>query len=178
MDGTSAPDGFAEFVAARSHALLRVAWLLCGDTDKAEDLLQTALIRAWPHWHRIADSNPEAYVRRVLFTAYLSSWRRRWRFEVPSAAPPDRAGPDDVAAESASRDGLRRALAALSPRQRAVLILRYVEDRSVAETAQLLGCSDGTVKKLAFRALAALQADPNVRALLGDESATQGGRTQ
>jgi RNA polymerase sigma-70 factor (sigma-E family) len=170
MDRTpGAPDGFAEFVTARSPVLLRAAWLLTGDADKAEDLLQVALARSWRHWDRIARGNPEGYVRRVLFTTYLTWWRRRWRFEVPSAMPPDRAGPQHVASDAASRDGVRRALAGLSARQRAVVILRYVEDRSVAETAHLLGCTGGTVKKLAFRALAALHADPNVRALLVEE---------
>jgi RNA polymerase sigma-70 factor (sigma-E family) len=164
------PDGFAEFVAARSHALLRCAWLLTCDTGRAEDLLQIALARSWQHWGRIAQGNPEAYVRRVLFTTYLTWWRRRWRAEVPSAALPERAGAEDVAADSAGRDGLRRALAGLTRRQRAVIVLRYVEDRSVAETAELLGCSAGTVKTVAFRALNALRADVTVRSLLtGDE---------
>jgi RNA polymerase sigma-70 factor (sigma-E family) len=162
------PDGFAEFVTARSHALLRAAWLLTGDAGKAEDLLQAALARSWQHWGRIASGNPEAYVRRVLFTTYLNWWRRAWRAEVPSAAPPDLASGDDVAASSASRDGLRRALAGLSRRQRAVVVLRYVEDRSVADTADLLGCTEGTVKTLAFRALATLRADATVRSLLTD----------
>jgi RNA polymerase sigma-70 factor (sigma-E family) len=168
------PDGFAEFVAARSHVLLRAAWLLTGDTGKAEDLLQIALARSWQHWGRIAQGNPEGYIRRVLFTTYLSWWRRHWRAEVPSAAPPERASTDDVAAGFASRDGLHRALAGLTRRQRAVIVLRYVEDRSVADTAALLGCSEGTVKTLAFRALNTLRADATVRSLLtggGDEPA-------
>ncbi|GAA3455285.1 SigE family RNA polymerase sigma factor [Dactylosporangium matsuzakiense] len=166
------PEGFAEFVAARSHVLLRAAWLLTGDAANAEDLLQTALARSWRHWERIAAAgNPEAYVRRVLFHTYLSWWRRRWRGELPSAAPPDRAGADDIAAASAARDGVRRALARLTPRQRAVVVLRYIEDRTVAETAELLGCSSGTVKTLAFRALETLRADATVRALLTGEGA-------
>ncbi|MFG2039550.1 SigE family RNA polymerase sigma factor [Dactylosporangium sp. NPDC048998] len=164
------PEGFAEFVAARSHALLRAAWLLTGDAGRAEDLLQTALARSWQHWNRIAEGgNPEGYVRRVLYNTYMSWWRRHWRGELPSAAPPDRAGAEDVAADSAGRDGLRRALARLTVRQRAVVVLRYVEDRTVAETAELLGCSAGTVKTLAFRALQTLRADATVRSLLTDE---------
>lgn len=168
------PDDFAEFVGARSHALLRAAWLLTGDAGRAEDLLQVALARSWRHWSRIAEGNAEGYVRRVLFTAYLSWWRRERRIEVPSQALPELASPQDVAADSASRDGLRRALAGLSRRQRAVIVLRYVEDRSVADTAELLGCSEGTVKTLAFRGLAALRADPSVRSLLamGEQSTT------
>jgi RNA polymerase sigma-70 factor (sigma-E family) len=167
MDRLSTPPtGFAEFVAARSPALLRAAWLLTGDAGRAEDLLQVAFARTWRHWSRIADGNPEGYVRQVLFRSYLTWWRRGWRAEVPTARPPDRAGLDDVAGDLASRDGVRRALRGLSPRQRAVVIARYVEDRSVAETAELLGCTAGTVKALAFRALATLRDDPNVRGLL------------
>ena len=174
MHPPAPPDGFAEFVAARSHVLLRAAWLLSGDTGKAEDLLQIALTRTWQHWSRISQGNPEGYVRRVLFNTYLSWWRRHWRSEVSRAAPPERPSTEDVAAGSASRDGLRRALAGLTRRQRAVIVLRYVEDRSVAETAQLLGCSEGTVKTLASRALNTLRADAAVRSLLtggGDEPA-------
>ncbi|MEV0570381.1 sigma factor [Dactylosporangium sp. NPDC050588] len=85
------PEGFAEFVATRSHVLLRAAWLLTGDAGRAEDLLQTALARSWQHWDRIAvGGSPEAYVRRVLYTTYSSWWQRRWRGELPSATPPDR----------------------------------------------------------------------------------------
>ena len=167
------PDGFAEFVTARSHALLRAAWLLTGDAGRAEDLLQVALARSWRHWGRIAEGSAEGYVRRVLFTAYLSWWRRQGRAEIPSAALPERASPQDVAADSARRDGLRRALAGLTRRQRAVIVLRYVEDRTVADTAELLGCSEGTVKTLAFRALATLRRDAAVRSLLGGEGRTR-----
>lgn len=158
------PEGFAEFVAPRSPALPRAAWLLTGDAGRAEDLLQTALARSRPHWDRIArGDSPEGYVR--------SWWRRRWRAELPTGELPDRAGPGDVAAGSAARDGLRHAPARLTPRQRAVVVLRHVEDRTVAETAELQGCSPGTVKTLAFRALETLRADTAVRALLTAEGA-------
>jgi RNA polymerase sigma-70 factor (sigma-E family) len=158
------PDGFAEFVAARSGGLLRRAWLLTGDAGKAEDLLQTVLARAWRRWSAIvAGGSPEAYLRRALYTTYVSWWRRRWRAEVPSAAPPERAGAGDLAAESATRDLVRRALARLSRQQRAVVVLRYVEDYSVERTAEVLGCSAGTVKVQAARALKALRADPELR---------------
>jgi RNA polymerase sigma-70 factor (sigma-E family) len=164
MPATAPPDGFVEFVAARSGVLLRSAWLLTGDMGKAEDLLQTVLALVWPRWARVAEGgNPEAYVRRVLFSTYLSWWRRRWRFEVPSPALPDAGDRTDLAGDSANRDALQRALARLSRQQRAVVVLRYVEDLSVAETAQLLGCSPATVKVQASRALAALRTDPNLR---------------
>jgi RNA polymerase sigma factor (sigma-70 family) len=101
----------------------------------------------------------------VLFSTYLSWRRRRWRFEVPAAQPPDRLGLQDLAGESADRDAVRRALAGLSRQQRAVVVLRYVEDLSVAETAEVLGCSTATVKVQASRALAALRGDPHVTPL-------------
>jgi RNA polymerase sigma-70 factor (sigma-E family) len=158
-----AADQFAEFVAGRSPALLRSAWLLTGDAGRAEDLLQTALAAAWLRWPRLAGGNPDAYVRRVLFSTYLSWRRRRWRFETPSPAPPDPGDRAvDVAGETAQRDAVRRALAGLSRQQRAVVVLRYVEDLSVAETADVLRCSEGTVRVQASRALAALRLSPHV----------------
>lgn len=164
MAGPTPPDGFAEFVAARSGALLRTAWLLTGDAGRAEDLLQTALAATWRRWRiALAEGNPEAYVRRVLVTTYVSWWRRKWRGEVPTAFPPESADRADPAAAAADRDAVRRALARLSRQQRAVVVLRYAEDLSVEETARLLGCSPGTVKVQAARALATLRADPTLR---------------
>lgn len=163
MTGAVAVDGFPEFVAARSGTLLRAAWLLTGDAGRAEDLLQTALAEVWPRWAQVVEGgSPEAYVRRVLFTTFLSWRRRRWRFEIPAAAPPDTGTGDDLAGEAAERDAVRRALARLSRQQRAVVVLRYVEDLSVSETAAVLRCSEATVKVQAGRALAALRADPHV----------------
>jgi RNA polymerase sigma-70 factor (sigma-E family) len=161
--------GLAEFAAARSPALLRAAWLLTGDAGKAEDLLQTALARVWRRWPRVCDGAPEAYARRVLYTTYLTWWRRRWRAEVPAARMPDTPDPGNLADESVTRDVVRRALARLSPRQRAVVVLRFVEDRSAAETAALLGCPDGTVKTQTSRALAVLRRDGDLRSLFTEE---------
>ena len=163
---TEPPDGFTEFVAVRSATLLRSAWLLTGDAGKAEDLLQTVLAVVWPRWTRVvAGGNPEAYVRQALYTTYLSWRRRRWRFETPTAELPDHRhhAIGDVAGELADRDALKRALARLSPQQRAIVVLRYVEDLSVSETAQVIGCSEGTVKVQAGRALASLRANPHLR---------------
>jgi RNA polymerase sigma-70 factor (sigma-E family) len=156
-----APPGFTEFVGDRSPALLRAAWLLTGDSARAEDLLQTALAAVWRRWSFIDD--PEAYVRRALFTTYLTWWRRRWRGELPASAPPERAAAGDLAAESADRDAVRRALSRLSRQQRAIVVLRYVEDLSVADTAALVGCSAANVKVQAGRALAVLRADPHIK---------------
>ncbi|MGW0507328.1 SigE family RNA polymerase sigma factor [Micromonospora sp. NPDC003241] len=162
-DGHPAPpEGFAEFVATRSAALLRSAWLLTGDAGRAEDLLQTVLAAAWQRWSTVSAGHPEAYLRRALFTTYVSWWRRRWRAEVPSAVPPEQAVPDDPARESADRDALRRALARLSRQQRAIVVLRYAEDLSVERTAEVLGCSTNTVKVQSSRALRSLRTDPNL----------------
>ena len=164
MAAPSPPDGFTEFVAARSATLLRSAWLLTGDAGKAEDLLQTVLAIVWPRWARVVQGgNPEAYVRQSLYTTYLSWRRRRWRYETPTAQVPERHSAADLARELADRDALRRALARLSRQQRAIVVLRYVEDLSVSETADLLGCSEGTVKVQSGRALASLRSDPHLR---------------
>jgi len=164
------PDGFTEFVAVSSASLLRSAWLLTGEPARAEDILQTALAKAWRRWDTVRVANdPRAYVRRIIFTTYVSWWRGRWHRERPTAAPPERAAPGDLAADHARRDALRRALARLSRQQRAVVVLRYAEDLSVARTAELLGCSEGTVKVQAARALATLRADPDLRAVPSEE---------
>jgi RNA polymerase sigma-70 factor (sigma-E family) len=147
---------FEDFVRARSSGLLRTALLLAGQNRaEAEDLLQFALERAYRHWPRICRSEePERYVRRILANASADRWRRisrRAEQRLP-ASYADTAVPD-CTAEIAERDLLLRALAALPPGQRAVLVLRYFDDLTEAETAQMLGCSVGTVKSQAARAL-------------------------
>jgi RNA polymerase sigma-70 factor (sigma-E family) len=160
---TAPPEGFADFVAQRSDALLRVAWLLTCDSATAEDLLQTALAEVWPRWRRIsAGPSPEAYVRRVLVTRYLSSRRRRWWGEIPTGDIPEPDAGPDIASHSANRDAVRRALVTLPPQQRAVVVLRFAEDLSIEDTAAVLGCSPATVKVQAGRALTALRANPHL----------------
>jgi RNA polymerase sigma-70 factor (sigma-E family) len=156
-------DTFDNFVAARGAALWRSAWLLTGDHQRAEDLVQTALGKAWPHWHRVSASGSfEAYVRKVLFTTYVAWWRRGWNAEVPSAVPPDRVDTDegDDAEALALRQDVATALAALTRGQRAVIVLRYFEDLTEAQAAEVLGCTRGTIKSQAARALAALRSSP------------------
>jgi RNA polymerase sigma-70 factor (sigma-E family) len=154
-------ESFAEFVTQRSARLLRTAYLLTRDWAYAEDLLQTALVRAWSAWSRI-EADPEPYVRRVLVNAYSSWWRRRWRHaEQPVAELPDRPATD----ESDLADERRRvwlAMGRLPPRQRAVLVLRYFEDLTEAQVAGVLGVSVGTVKSQASRALAKLRLDESL----------------
>jgi RNA polymerase sigma-70 factor (sigma-E family) len=147
---------FEEFVAGRGQALQRFGYALTGDWALAEDLLQTALARAYPRWSRITRDDPEAYVRKVMLNTWSSWWRRRWRGEVPSAQLPESAGPDSFVAVD-SRQVLRAALAALPPGQRAVVVLRYHQDLSEAQVADLLGISVGTVKSQAAKALATLR---------------------
>jgi RNA polymerase sigma-70 factor (sigma-E family) len=147
---------FDAFVVARSQALLRTAYLLTQDEGLAEDLLQTALTKAWFAWRRI-DGSPEGYVRRVLATTSASWWRRRWTRETPTMLP-DRAAPEGAGDLDGEQD-LWTAIGHLPPRQRAVVVLRYLEDRTEAETAQLLDVSVGTVKSQCAKALAKLRLD-------------------
>jgi RNA polymerase sigma-70 factor (sigma-E family) len=156
---------FRQYVADRSAGLLRTATLLSGDRGLAEDLVQTALARTYLSWGRIRDREAvDAYTRRILVTTYATWWRRKWRGEVPADRLPDAPGPDpydglDTAA------ALRAALTRLPRRMRAVVVLRYWDDLPVAEVAELLGCSAGTVQSQASRGLAKLRADVDVLTL-------------
>jgi RNA polymerase sigma-70 factor (sigma-E family) len=151
---------FEAFVRARSSALMRTAYLLTGDVHLAEDLLQDTLARVAERWSAVIRAgNVEAYVRRMLYHRAVDRWRRR-RARVPEtlgAAPPtDRHQPDD-ADIIARRVVLRDALARLTPRQRAVLVLRFYEDYTEVQTADVLGCSVNTVKSQTRHALARLR---------------------
>ncbi len=159
------PNGFRDFVAARSPALVRSAWLLTGDEALAQDLVQTALAKTWERWERVERQDaPEGYVRRVMVSTFLSWRRRRWHGEVAVAAVPDRPLTADAFAEADTRRAVQSALRELPPRQRAVVVLRYFDDLTEAQTAELLGCAVGTVKSQAAKALAKLR---NSAALLG-----------
>ncbi|GAB7049904.1 SigE family RNA polymerase sigma factor [Catenuloplanes indicus] len=150
-------DEFRDFVSARSGALLRTAYLLAGDWATAEDLLQTALTKTYLAWRRLGRIEAvEPYARRVLVNTATSWWRRRWHGERPTEVLPERAAPDEIEAQL-ERDALWRHVRALPTRQRAVLVLRFYEDLSEAQTAALLNISPGTVKSQTFRALNALR---------------------
>ncbi len=151
-----ATEEFDAFVVAGSGRLLRTAYLLTRDHALAEDLLQTALTKAWFAWDRI-DGQPEPYVRKIMVNTYASMWRRRWNGEQPTAELPERG--QEVHESSAARHDLWDALGRLPRRQRAVVVLRYFEDLSEAETARVLECSVGTVKSQASKALAKLRVD-------------------
>ena len=151
-------DGFDEFAAARWSTLLHVARLLTGgDRQRAEDLVQEALVKLWFAWPKIADQAPEAYVRTVLVRLAARSARRRWGGERPVEQLPDRAGPVDVSSAVAERSRLEAALAQLSPKQRAAVVLRYYEDLPEAQVAQALGCPVGTARSHASRGVARLR---------------------
>lgn len=150
-------EGFTEFVRARGAALHRTAYLFTGDWALAEDLLQTALTKAYPRWERIAAGDPEAYVRAVVANTYATWWRRRWRGEVPHDDLPEH-GHDDWPAVD-QRDALRAALARLPRKMRAVVVLRFHADLTEEAVARALGISIGTVKSQTAKALAKLRAD-------------------
>jgi len=166
---------FAEYFAVRQQAVRRTAYLLCGDWHRADDLAQTAFVSLHRHWRKVRDKAAlDAYVRRTLVRAVIDESRRPWRRErsvpdtaVPASAVPLTAGAsagtaadtgERVATKQALLDGLRR----VPPRQRAVLVLRFLEGLDVAGVAEALGCSQGTVKSQTARGLDAL------RAALGD----------
>lgn len=165
-DPMSTAPSFEEFVAARGRALWRSAWLLTGDAHLAEDLVQTALVKVWRRWDSVsgAPGSLDAYVRRALVTTYTDWWRRRWTAEVPTGRlPDDTASGRDLTLE---RRDVLAALALLPRGQRAVIVLRFFDDLTEAQTAAALGISIGTVKSQAARALRTLRASP---ILEGDE---------
>ena len=152
---------FEAFVLARRDALLRTAYLLTGDHHDAEDLVQSSLIKVVPKWTRIKD-RPEPYVRRVLARESVNRWRgRRWR-ELTTDVLPEAMHNDSP--DSTDSIALLQDLRRLSPRQRAVLVLRYFDDLTEADTAAALGISVGSVKSHASDALARLR-----RQQLGEE---------
>lgn len=167
---------FADLVAARSPALLRTAYVVVGDHQLAQDLLQEALVKAYVAWPRLRDTTKaEAYVRRAIVTTAIS-WRRRRSFhERPVQLVLEERHPDETD-RLATHDDLWEQVRALPPRQRAALVLRYYEDLSEVETAELMGCSVGTVKSQVAAALSKLRARIGIEAgvlLPNDEGVTQ-----
>lgn len=164
-------DEFGEFAASRYGALVRTAFLLAGDRGHAEDLVQSALLKTYLAWGRLrAPENAEAYARRTLIRLAGRYRRRHWHGEIPAGQLAQSARMAASAGALGGREGghstdhatdfaidMRRALAALPAGQRAVLVLRFLDDRSEAETASLLGISQGTVKSRASRGLASLR---------------------
>ncbi len=159
--------------------MLRVAYLICGDVHLAEDLLQSALVKVAARWSRLRDVQPEAYLRTVLYRDAVSWWRRHRR-ELSVADPPeprrDAREPDGGERSAADRVVLARALARLTPKQRAVLVLRYFEDHTESRTAEVLGVSLGTVKSqtsVALRRLRELAPELEELVLTRDEGSAR-----
>jgi len=164
----AAPPGFEEFVTFRSARLLRAAYQLTHDWAQAEDLMQTALAKAWRAWSRLSgEADPEPYVRKIMFNTYASWWRRRWHHEAPIAEVPETGAAPAADARIGDRDQVWRALGRLPRKQRAMIVLRYFEDLTEAQTAEVLDCSIGNVKSQTSRALAALRLDASLRVTEG-----------
>lgn len=168
-------EAFEAYVRERWHPLLRTAVLLTGDAHAAEDLVQESLVRAARHWHRVDPGAVDAYVRRVMYTRSVDAWR--WRRRQPDPVHPSEGGRPatvrhDGADDLAARLTLLDALSRLTPRQRAVLVARFYEDRTEADTARVLGCSVSTVKSQTRRALERLRAlAPELAHTFGREEA-------
>lgn len=158
---------FTAWATARQHALMRTAYLLTGDWQRAEDLLQDALTKVALRWSRLEDGHPEAYARTILARDNVSWWRRRGREVVVEEPPEPQPRNDTVAAER--RMLVTEALNHLTSKQRAILVLRFYEDQSVPQTAHALGVSEGTVKSQTHAALARLRSHaPELAELLGE----------
>ncbi len=159
---------FEEFAIARTPQLYRAAWLLCGDPHRAEDLVQDTLAKVYVRWHRRLGApieHPVAYAHTTLTRTYISAQRRRSNHETPTDHLPETVEPGG---DAATRLALRAALDELAPMDRAVLVLRFLDDVSVAETADALGVSPGAVRNRTIRALDRLRAvlGPSLRDLL------------
>jgi RNA polymerase sigma-70 factor (sigma-E family) len=156
---TRPPDqAFLEFVKSQAAPLHRMAYLLCGDWHLADDLVQETLAKSFRHWHRVQRAeNPDAYVRRMLINEARRHWRRH-RNAVPTDLSAWEPGVPDDAAAVTNRVALFQALLSLPARQRATVVLRYLEGMSERETAAILGCGEGTVKSQTSRALGSLRA--------------------
>ncbi|MEU3861459.1 SigE family RNA polymerase sigma factor [Streptomyces sp. NPDC028722] len=157
MEQTRAGE-YDAFVAARWSVLFHLARLLTGgDRYRAEDLLQESLVALWFVWPKVADEAPEAYVRKVLARAAARSARRRWWGERPVEELPEVVAAGDVSATVAERSRLEAALAQLTPRQRAAVVLRYYQDLPDRQVAEALGCPVGTARSHAARGVARLR---------------------
>lgn len=162
-DRTALADaGLAALAEARWSVLVRFGRVLSGSDALAQDLVQEALARTLVTWRRHGcPSDPEAYVKRAMVNTYLSLWSRRLRFERPVARIPEStAAPADIMADAVQRRVIWAWLGSLPPRQRAVIVLRYYEEMTVFEVAEVLGCSTGTVKSQASRAIKKLRETP------------------
>jgi len=168
---------FARYFDERAHSLRATAFLLCGDWHHAEDITQAALLKLYLAWPRLSRHDAlDSYARKIVLRTFLAERRRPWRrrerlTDGPPECPGEHLGEPDLL--------VRQALAAVAPKQRAVLVLRYWNDLSVDETAQVLGCSTGTVKSQSARGLSTLRArlGPHYTELSFARSGTESGAT-
>ena len=165
-------DAYRDYVSGRLDGWRRTAYLLCGNWHTAEDLVSTALLKMMRHWTRVSEAgNPDAYVHRILVRTLIDERRRRWRLELPVEVLPEHSGARTEWDTVADRQTLVALLSILPPSRQRVLVLRYVYDLSVEETAAHLGCSPGNVKSQAARALATLRSRPGVAEMLSGRDA-------
>ena len=165
-------EAFDAYVRERWYSLLRTAALLTGEAASAEDLVQESLVRAARHWHRVDPGAVDAYVRRVMYTRSIDAWR--WRRHQPDPVDTSRyeGAHVDATDDLATRLTLVDALSRLTPRQRAVLVARFYEDRTEVDTARVLGCSVRTVKSQTRHALERLRVlAPELGSTFGREEA-------
>ncbi|WAL66911.1 SigE family RNA polymerase sigma factor [Amycolatopsis cynarae] len=150
----SRDDEFAEFFTARFDFARRIAYSLCRDWDEAEEIAQAAFVRIYSRWPRVRRDGADAYLRMVVTRGFLDNHRRGRARERAVAEPPDRPAPTEAPGGEPLAEALRR----VPPKQRAVLVLRFVQDLSVEQTAETLGCSTGNVKSQTMRGLHTLRA--------------------
>lgn len=173
--GTQPAGSFTEYVARRHQPLLRTAYVLTGNRHDAEDLVQTTLAKTYLAWDRIRDPCAvDAYVRRAMVNTSRSAWRRRRVREVLSGDVPEQAYQPSTPEAAELHEMLWQLLGTLPHRQRAVLVLRYYEDLSEADTARVLGMSVGNVKSTASRALTRLRPEAHVVRAAGTQTAAVG----
>ena len=164
LDAARVDAEFREFVSSRGRSLLRSAYLLTGNLADAEDLVQSALAKTYQAWDRIEDRKAlDGYVRRAMVNTHISWWRRRRVDEYPTDEIPDQPVAD-MSANSELHDTLQRAIDRLPQRMRAAVVLRFFEDMTEAEVAEVLGVSQGTVKSTVSRAVAKLRTDADLLA--------------
>jgi RNA polymerase sigma-70 factor (sigma-E family) len=155
--------GFRDYVTTRGRSLLRTAYLLTGNLADAEDLVQSALAKTYQAWDRIEDRAAlDGYVRRAMVNTHISWWRRRRLDEFPTDEIPDQAVADH-SGSSDLQETLRRAIDRLPQRMRAAVMLRFYDDMTEAEVAEVLGVSLGTVKSTVSRAVAKLRIDSELQ---------------
>ena len=163
-NGAARANSFRDYVMSRSPSLLRAAYLLTGNRADAEDLVQAALAKTYQAWDRIEDRAAlDGYVRRAMINTHISWWRRRKFEEYPTDELPDQPVADHTG-RSDLQDSLRSAVERLPQRMRAAVVLRYYEDMTEAEVADVLGVSLGTVKSTVSRAVAKLRVDAELLA--------------